>query len=105
MKVVRLGMVGLSALSVILCVVGDAPSYGAAGWQLIIFTALPAVMGAVATARKIPLTRRQSGICAALFLIAAMKSQDALGNVMMATFFGMMLSLVLTIRPERAIRG
>ena len=100
MDKIRFAMMGLSAVATILCFVGDAPSVGGQGWFLIALCAVPGIFGGLATAKGAGLTRGQSIGSALCFLLAAMKSQEAFQNVMMAAFFGMIMCVILAVKPE-----
>ena len=63
---------------------------------------MPGIFGGLATAKGAGLTRGQAIGSALCFLLAGMKSQEAFQNVMMAAFFGMILCVIMAIKPETA---
>ena len=76
-------------------------SYGGQGYLLLGLCALPVALGGIAALQgRCP--RWVSVVCAIAFLIAAMKTTEApLDNIMMAAALGLVVAIVLAIRPPR----
>lgn len=101
MRYVIYVMVLAGVLALALSVTEHVWTYGGQGYLLLGLCALPVVLGGIAAAqRRCP--RWISGVSALAFLVAAMKTTEApLDNIMMAAALGLVLAIVLAIRPPR----
>jgi hypothetical protein len=101
MDKVKYAMMALSAVATVLCFVEGVISAGAHGWILVGACAIPAALGGLSIASGKGLGRGQAIGRLVAFLIAGMKSSGGLDSIMVTAFFGMLVALVLAIKPER----
>ncbi len=104
MRYVKYAMLGLGSIAVLLCLVYNVFQYGGHGTLLFVFCLIPTVLAAISLKLWGGMPRWASAVSMASFLLAAMKSsgdQSDLNNIMMAVFVGMILALVLLIKPDR----
>lgn len=107
MRYVKLVMMGFAGLGLAIGLNYGLLSAGNQGIFALAMCALPVVLGGLTEVTKKGFPRWMAGLSAVAMLIAAMKTQSDhgdLSNIMMLTFFGMVLSLVLLIKPQKALR-
>ncbi|MEX1365214.1 MAG: hypothetical protein AB1Z98_18955 [Nannocystaceae bacterium] len=105
MRYVKLTMMGFAGLGLVLGLAYGLLGAGGHGIFTLAMCALPLVLGGLTEVSKKGFPRWMAGLSAVAMLIAAMKTQSDHGdmsNIMMVTFFGMVLSLVLVIKPQKA---
>lgn len=70
--------------------------------KLLVVLAAPIVLGVLSIVEKRGLPRWAGGVSIVAFLLVGMRTTEpSLDNVMMAAFLGLILSIILTIRPDR----
>jgi hypothetical protein len=105
MRYVKFTILGLGALSFVLSISYGALSFGGQGVFLLVTCLLPALLATFGTFVKPTMPRWASFVSALSFLIVGMKTSGGssdLQNVMLLGFVGLILSLVIAIRPDRA---
>jgi hypothetical protein len=96
----------VAALSLVCVALGlsvGLQNLGGQGLFTLIASATPLLLVALALASKRRFGRWMGAVSLIAFLIVGMKTSEAesLENVMVAAFFGMLVALVVLIRPER----
>ena len=105
MVYVKYVMVLLALVATVLCFVYSLPAIGTQGYIVIGACAAPLVLGGAFSAMQRSLPRWASVVSALSFALAGMKTSGGdsdLQNIMVAAFFGMILAVVLAIRPDRS---
>lgn len=105
MRYVKYAMLGLGAIAVLLCLIYDVFQYGVHGVLLFVFCLVPTALAGLSLKLWGGMPRWASAVSMVSFLVAAAKSSgdiSSLNNIMMAAFFGMILALVLLIKPDLA---
>ncbi len=104
MRGVKYAMLGLGALSVLLCLIYNVFQYGTHGTLLFVFCLVPTALGGLSIWLK-GMPRWASAVSMISFLFAGFKSAgdiSSLNNIMVAVFLAMILALALLIVPDRA---
>ncbi len=104
MRYIKFTILGLGALSFVLSISYGALSFGGQGIFLLVCCALPALLAAFGTFVKPTMPRWASLVSALGFFLVGMKTSGGssdLQNVMLLGFLGLILSLVIAIRPDR----
>ena len=104
MRYVKFSVLGLSVLSAVLSVAYGALSFGGQGIFLLVSCLVPAAGAAFGTFVKPTMPRWASILSVLAFLVVGMKTSGGssdLQNVMLLAFVGLILSIVLAIRPDR----
>ena len=103
MKLIKLIMVGFGLLGAALSVVYKLPSYGTHGMIVLVACLVPVLLGGLGTFVFDSLPRWAAVISALAFIVAAMKTSKGtdLQNIMLASAAGLLVSLILVIRPDR----
>jgi hypothetical protein len=101
MRYVLYVMILAGVLTLVLSITEHVWIYGGQGYFLLGLCVVPVVLGGIAAVQgRCP--RWISGVSAVAFLVAAMKTTEApLDNIMMAAALGLVLAIVLAIRPPR----
>lgn len=104
MKFVKFTIFALAIVGLILSFTANMLSFGADGAIVLAGCALPAALAAYGTVVRRTMPRWAAAVSAISFLLVGFKTVDseALDNIMMASFVGMLLAIVLTVRPERS---
>ncbi|MEZ4398864.1 MAG: hypothetical protein R3B06_02535 [Kofleriaceae bacterium] len=105
MRHLKFAILGASALALLLCFVYKLPSAGAQGWVTIALAAVPGIIAAVGIKVWRGLGRGPAAGCLVAFLVVGMKTSGDdtdLQNIMMVAFLGMLLSVALLVKPDRA---
>jgi hypothetical protein len=104
MKAVKLVILVISLLAVVLGLSAHLQSFGGQGIFTLSLAALPGVLVAASLGLRRPFGRLFAGLSLVSFLLLGMKTSDAeiLQNIMMAAFAGVVLALVLLVKPERS---
>jgi len=100
----KLALLALSAIAVLLCFVYNIFKFGGQGAFTFAMCAGPMGLAGFFTAKP-PMPRWASISSAVALLIVGMKTSGDdtdINNIMMAAFFGMIMAVILAIRPERA---
>jgi len=107
MKVVTWIVLSLSLLATGLGLAAKLTSFGGQGMFTLAMAVIPAVLVGVSRVRGRPFGRLFAGLSLVAFLLVGMKTSSSsdLENIMMAAMGGMILALVLLVRPERLARG
>ena len=103
MRGVKYAMLGLGAISVLLCLIYNVFQHGGHGILLFVTCLVPTALAGLSI-KLGGMPRWASAVSLVSFMIAGMKTsgdQSDLNNIMMAVFFAMLLSLVLLILPDR----
>lgn len=103
MRGVKYAMLGLGAISVLLCLIYNVFQYGGHGVLLFVVCLVPTVLAGLSI-KLGGMPRWASAVSLVSFMIAGMKTsgdQSDMNNIMVAVFFGVLLSLVLLILPDR----
>ena len=104
MRYVKFAMMALAGIGVVLGLVYDLLSAGGQGIFTMAMCATPLVLGIVSEVGKRGFPRWMGGVSLVSMLIVGMKTSgddSDLNNIMMAAFFGMILAIVLLIKPEQ----
>ncbi len=104
MRYVKFTILGISVLSAILSLAYDALSFGGQGIFLLVACLVPAACAAFGTFVKPVMPRWASLLSVLAFFIVGMKTSGGssdLQNVMLLAFVGLILGIVLAIRPDR----
>jgi drug/metabolite transporter (DMT)-like permease len=103
MKLVKLFMVGFGLLGAALSIVYKLPSYGTHGMIVLVACLVPVLLGALGTFVLDGMPRWAAVISALAFVIAALKTSkgEELQNIMLASAAGLLVALVLVVRPDR----
>jgi len=104
MRYVKFAMIAFAAIATILSLMYKAFSYGGQGILVLVLCVIPLALGLFGTVVKPTLPRWAAIVSAFSFLILAMKTTegDNWQNVMLAAAVGLILAIVLAIRPDRA---
>jgi hypothetical protein len=104
MKLVKLFMVGFGLLGAALSIVYKLPSYGTHGLIVLGACLVPVLLGGLGTFVFDSLPRWAAVISALAFVVAAMKTSKGtdLQNIMLASAAGLLVALILVIRPDRS---
>jgi len=104
MQYLKFIVAALSLLAVALGLSAGLQSLGGQGQFTLAMSALPLLLVGLALGLGRPFARWMGAVSLVAFLIVGMKTSEAaaLDGVMMAAFFGMVVALVVVIRPERA---
>jgi hypothetical protein len=104
MRYVKFAMMGFAALATILSLVYNVFSFGGQGALVFVLCVVPLALGVFGTVVKPTLPRWAAIVSALDFLILGMKTTegDNWQNVMLAAVAGLLLAVVLAIRPDRA---
>jgi len=105
MKFVKFAMIATSLLAVALCFAYDVLSAGSQGVFVLICCLVPGALGAFGTVVRKGIPRWAAIVSVVSFLIVGMKTSGApegssLDNLMMVGFLGLLLALVLSIKPD-----
>lgn len=106
MRIVKFIMMGLAAVAVVLGLTYDLLSAGGQGIFTLAMAAVPVALGVLSEVTKKGFPRWMGGVSLVSLLLVGMKTSGDdtdLNNVMMAAFFGMVLALVLLIKPEKPV--
>ncbi len=103
MKIVKLIMMALGLLGAALSIVYKLPSYGMHGMIVLVACLVPVLLGGLSTFVFNGLPRWAAVISALAFVVAAMKTSkgEELQNIMLAAAAGLLVSVILVIRPDR----
>lgn len=105
MRYVKFLVLALGALGVVLSLMYSVLSAGFHGVVVVAGCALPAGLAAYGTFAKPTMPRWAAVVSAISFLIVGMKTTESgpdIENIMLAAFFGIIVSAILAIRPERS---
>jgi hypothetical protein len=104
MKVVKWLVLAFSALAVILAVSAKLQTLGGQGVFTLVMAALPGALVALSLVLALPFARLFAAVSLVAFLIVGMKTSqaDEFQNIMMAAAGGILIALVLLIKPEKA---
>lgn len=101
MSIVKYLMIATALLGVVLALAVDVLA-ASGGIKLLVVLAVPIVLGVLSIVQKRGLPRWAGGVSILAFLLAAMwTTEPPFDNVMMAAALGIILSIILTIRPDR----
>ncbi len=104
MRYVKFSILGISLLSAVLSLSYGALGFGGQGIFLLVSCLTPALLCAFGTFVKPSMPRWAGALSILAFLIVGMKTSGGssdLQNVMLLAFVGLILSIVITIRPDR----
>jgi len=103
MRFVKFFMMAMGVVGVVLSVVYKLPSYGSHGLIVLGACGVPVALGALGTFVFDGLPRWASAISALAFLVAAMKTSkgEDLQNIMLVAALGVLVAIVLLIKPDR----
>lgn len=104
MTVIKWLVLVFSLLALALAFVARLHTLGGQGVFTLALAALPGALVALAVAFGRPFGRLFAGLSLVAFLIVAMKTSegDEFSNIMMAAFGGMVVALILLVKPERS---
>ncbi|MFT5432663.1 MAG: hypothetical protein ACI9OJ_003365 [Myxococcota bacterium] len=100
MERLRYLMMALSAVGGVMLLSEGILGFGGNGVLTFLFCLAPLGLGTVVTVSKTGLTRGQAVLSAAFFLITVKNTNEAFQNTMILVFFGMLICIVLAIKPE-----
>lgn len=103
MKLVKLIMIALGLVGAALSIVYKLPAYGTHGVIVLVACLVPVLLGGLGTFVFDGLPRWAAVISALAFVVAAMKTSkgEELQNIMLAAAAGLLVSLILVLRPDR----
>ena len=104
MRYVKLGIAAFGIIGVILSLNYHLLSFGAQGAIVVGACALPVALVAYGTIIESTMPRWAAIVSAVAFLVVAMKTSGDnkdIQNIMMAGAAGLVLAIILAIRPER----
>jgi apolipoprotein N-acyltransferase len=104
MKALKWIVLGFSVLTIILGLAAKLQSFGGQGVFTLAASALPGVLVALSLAFHRPFGRLLAGISLVAFLIVGLKTSQGseFENIMMAAFVGILVTLVVLVKPEKA---
>ncbi len=103
MRGVKYGMLGLGAISVLLCLLYNVFQYGVHGVIILVFCLVPTALAGLSI-KMGGMPRWASAVSMVSFWIVGMKTSgnvSDLNNIMMAVFFASFMALALLIAPDR----
>jgi hypothetical protein len=104
MRYVKFIVLGIGLLSALLSAVYGAFDLGGAGITVFVACLIPAALCAFGTFVKPTIPRWAAIVSVIAFLVVGMKTSGGgsdFENVMLLAFLGLILSIVLSIRPDR----
>lgn len=104
MRYVKFIVLGIGLLSALLSAVYGAFNLGGAGITVFVACLIPAALSAFGTFVKPAIPRWAAIVSVIAFLVVGMKTSGGSSdfqNVMLLAFLGLILSIVLAIRPDR----
>lgn len=101
MKVVLYALIGFSILGAVVGLADGLLDFGGQGIFTLMLVLAPAVMGGVAIVRKATFTRAMAGVSLLTLLITGMKTTEGFESTMMCAAAGIILAIVLLIKPAR----
>ncbi len=104
MKVMKWIVLAFSLLAVALALASKLLSLGGQGIFTLVMAALPGCLVAVSLGLGRPFGRLFAGISIVAFLIVCLKTSEGhdYENIMMAAFAGLVVALIVLIKPEKA---
>ncbi len=107
MKYVKFAMIAVSLLCIGLCLAYNVLSAGGQGVFVLICCALPAALGLFGTFVQKGIPRWAAIVSAVSLLLVGFKTSGGpdggdLENLMLVSFLGMILAVVLSIKPDKA---
>ncbi len=103
MRGVKYAMLGLGAISVLLCLIYNVFQYGVHGIVLFVSCLVPTVLAGLSI-KMGGMPRWASAVSMVSFWVAGAKTsgdQSDMNNIMMAVFFASLMALALLIVPDR----
>lgn len=107
MRIIKYLMMALALTAVVLCLVYNVVLFGVHGVMVLVLSVVPLALGGMSV-KLGGMPRWASAVNLASFLVVGMKTSGestSLQNIMVAAFFGAVLSLILLIVTDEPRKG
>lgn len=106
MVYVKYVMMLLGVVAIVLGLSAHITAAGGQGIFVLVLCVVPVALGGLSIAQKRGMPRWASIVSAVAFLVIAMKTTEApFDNIMMAAAGGLLLAIVLAIKPDRSTKA